>query len=222
MIDAAKYEKLREWTRNYIDKNCIYRGDPIPGKIPGTFYTWQFYLRRGLFRYEFLSAISQMFVYKIQNEIGHFDFQISGLETASTPMLAGIPLVSATFGHSINSFSIRKEQKEYGLKNWIEGLPNEKPVMLMDDLCNSQISMRKAYDILLSHNLPVFDHAFCVVNKVNRGEEFIEKSRTDKHLPKHIKMIYLFDLDDFELSNRVFGMHRVKDKSKIDEIYESE
>jgi len=221
IIDEVKYEQLRNWTRDFINENCIYRGPPIPGKVPGTVYTWQFYLRRGLFRYDFLSAISQMFLYKVQTEIGHFDFQISGLETASTPMLAGIPLVSAALGQKINAFSIRKEQKEYGLKNWIEGVPNDKPVMLMDDLCNSQVSMKKAYDILLAHNLNVFDKAFCIVNKVNKEDGSEERQTTDKHLPKHIKMIYLFDLDDFNLSNKVLGRYRIKD-NVADKIYESE
>ena len=222
IIDDDKYSKLREWTREYIDSRCIYRGEPIPGKIPGTVYTWQFYLRRGLFDYNFLSAISQMFLYKIKKEIGHFDFQIAGLESASTPMIAGIPLVSAAFGLSINAFSVRKERKEYGLMNWIEGVPNDKPVMLMDDLCNSQVSMKRAYDIVQSHNLKIFDHAFCIVNKVNKNDISKEKEFTDKHLPKNIKMIYLFDLDDFKLNNVPFGTYRLKQENPNDIFYESE
>lgn len=222
MISDEKYLQIRNWARRYIDEKCIYRGPPIPGKVPGTVYTWQFYLRNGLFKYDFLSAVSQMFIYKIQKEIGHFEFQLAGLESASTPMLAGIPLVSAAMGYDINAFSVRKERKEYGLQNWIEGVPNEKPVMLVDDLCNSQVSMRKAYDIIDAHHLKIFDHAFCIVNKVNKDELSKEKERTDKHLPKNIKMIYLFDLDDFNLSNKVFGRHRLLEENPSDLIYESE
>jgi orotate phosphoribosyltransferase len=222
IIDDGKYSKLREWTREYIDSKCIYRGEPIPGKIPGTVYTWQFYLRRGLFDYSFLSAISQMFIYKVEREIGNFDFQIAGLESASTPMLAGIPLVCAAFGLDINAFSVRKERKEYGLMNWIEGTPNDKPVMLMDDLCNSQVSMKRAFDIVQSHDIKVYDYAFCVVNKVNKDETSEEKEKTDKHLPKNIKMMYLFDLDDFNLRNSSFGKYRLLQDNPADEFFESE
>jgi orotate phosphoribosyltransferase len=163
-----------------------------------------------------------MFVYKVEREIGHFNFQIAGLETASTPMIAGIPLVSAAFGLNINAFSVRKERKEYGLMNWIEGLPNDKPVMLMDDLCNSQVSMKKAHDIVQSHGLKIFEHAFCIVNKVNKDYTSKEKEHTDKHLPKNIKMIYLFDLDDFHLKNNSFGKYRLMQDNPSDEIFESD
>ena len=60
-----------------------------------------------------------MFIYKVEREIGHFNFQLSGLETAATPMLSAIPLVLKGFGINLNSFVVRKEQKTYWIKNWI-------------------------------------------------------------------------------------------------------
>jgi orotate phosphoribosyltransferase len=142
-----------------------------------------------------------MYLYKIKQEVGHFDFQIAGLETGSTPLLAGIPLISRVFNLDINSFSIRKEQKTYGLLNWIEGIPNEKPVMLIDDLCNSSMSMKQGYDILRKENINVFNYAFTLVNKVNKNVHKEIRTRTDMYLPENIKMLYLFDLDDFNLYN---------------------
>jgi orotate phosphoribosyltransferase len=199
MISHIEYNELHEWTNNYIDTKCIVRNTPMPGRNPGSRYTWMFYLRNGLFNHEFSSAVSQMFLYKIMQEVGHFDFQISGLETASTPMLASIPLVSRVFGLDLNAFSIRKQRKEYGLLNIIEGIPNDKPCLLIDDLCNSSESLWRAYNTLLNEKLEVLDFAFCIVNKVNK--EIHEQSRqsTDMYLPGHVKMIYLFDLDDFSL-----------------------
>ncbi len=188
-------------TKNYIEKNCLIKNRVMPGKLPGTTYTWIFYLRNGLFNHEFLSAVSQMFIQKVKHEIGHFDFQISGLETGSTPLLAGIPLIGRVFDLNINSFSIRKEQKTYGLLNWIEGMPNEKPVMLIDDLCNSSMSMKKSYDILQEEKIPVFNYAFSIINKVNKNIHKETRVKSDMYLPEDIKMIYLFDLDDFNLEN---------------------
>lgn len=189
------YQELHSWVRDYIDNHCIIRGANLPGKKPGTKYSWMFYLRRGLFNHEFLSAVSQMFCIKIQEEVKHFNFQLAGLETASTPMLAGIPLVARVYGLDLNAFSVRAERKTYGLKNWFEGLPNEKPVLMVDDLCNSAISMRRCYDLLTQHNIPVLDYAFVIVNKTEK--QF--NNNTDKYLPNHIKMISLFNLDDFGL-----------------------
>jgi orotate phosphoribosyltransferase len=165
-----------------------------------------FQLRRGLFDHKFSSAISQMFIYKMEKEIGHFDFQLAGLETASTPLLTSIPLVGRVFGLNLNAFSIRKEQKEYGLMNWIEGVPNMKPAMLIDDLCNSSASLRKAYDIVNSSHvneepLKVFDKAFTIVNKSNQQVHSEQRQNSDLYLPKEIKVISLFNLDDFNLSN---------------------
>jgi orotate phosphoribosyltransferase len=209
-ISDEDYKVLREWTKNYIDKQCIHRvplGQPkLPGKVPGSKYTWMFYLRRGLFDHKFSSAISQMFIYKMEKEVGHFDFQLSGLETASTPMLTSIPTIGRIFGIDLNAFSIRKEQKEYGLMNWIEGVPNTKPVMLIDDLCNSSASMKKAYDIVnRSHvnkePLKVFEKAFTIVNKSNQQVHSEQRQNSDLYLPKEIKVISLFNLDDFNLSN---------------------
>ncbi len=199
MITHNEYNELHEWTKNYIDTKCIIRNTPMPGKKPGSTYTWMFYLRNGLFNHEFSSAISQMFLYKVVNEIGHFEFQLTGLETASTPMLASIPLVSRVFGLDLNAFSIRKQRKEYGLLNIIEGMPNDKPCLILDDLCNSSASLRRAHDVVLSENLQVLDFAFCIVNKVNKNIHVQSRQTTDMYLPENIKMVYLFDLDDFNL-----------------------
>ena len=199
MITVSEYQQLHNWVGSYINEYCIVRNTPMPGKAPGSTYTWMFYLRNGLFNQSFLSAISQMFIYRANHEIGHFDFQLSGLETASTPMLAGIPMIARAYDIRLNAFSVRKEQKEYGLRNWLEGLPNDKPVMLIDDLCNSSRSMAIARDIIEQHNIPFLDYAFCIVNKFNEVDHDEIRQNSDMYLPETTKIISLFDLDDFDL-----------------------
>ena len=39
--------------------------------------TWVFYLRNGLYHADFLSAVTQMWMKRVHDEIGHFDFQLS-------------------------------------------------------------------------------------------------------------------------------------------------
>ena len=199
MISDKDFENLYNWTEDYINKKCIIRKPGMPGKLPGTIYSWMFYLRNGLFNHEFNSAIAQMFIYKIKKEIGHFDFQICGLETASTPMLSSIPIIGRVFNLDINAFSIRKNRKEYGLLNCIEGIPNNKPCLIIDDLCNSSMSMKKAYNILNEENIPVLPYAFSIVNKVNKNVHSAYRREHDMYLPENIKALYLFDLDNFNL-----------------------
>jgi orotate phosphoribosyltransferase len=192
-IDDKQYEILKEWVYNYIDKFCIVKDRYMPGKVPGSYYIYMFYLRRGLFNKSFNSAISRMFIYKMEREIdSNFDFQISGLETAATPLLIGLPYVASEFDIDLNSFVVRKEQKEYGLKNWIEGIPNDKKVLLMDDLCNSGDSMGKAYKILSEEGFEILPYALSIVKKNN--------AQTNQNL-KNIKIISLFDFHEFNLNN---------------------
>jgi orotate phosphoribosyltransferase len=173
----------------------------MPGKMPGSKYTWMFYLRRGLFNHQFLINVSQMFIYHIERLDPKFNIQLTGLETAATPMLAAIPMVASVMGVDINAFVVRKERKTYGLLNVIEGIPNNKLAIIIDDLCNSSRSMAQCLNTLLAENIPVADIAFVIINKSNKEVHDKVRLAGDMYLPKDIKVISLFTLDDFDLNN---------------------
>ncbi len=200
MVEEANYTELWQWGKDYINTHCIERRDiahAIPGKQPGTKYTWMFYLRRALYNPEFLRAVVTMFTQRVQQEIGHCNFQLSGMESAAVPLLIGISLQT-----NIPAFSVRKNRKTYGLLNWIEGVPRvDRPVLLVDDLCNSSTSLRHAHDRCLEHGLSILPYSFVLVNKVNKAVHEKTRQRRDMYLPAAIKVIYLWDLDDFNLSN---------------------
>jgi orotate phosphoribosyltransferase len=200
-INDPQYEVLKEWVHNYIDTKCIVRDQEMPGKAPGSTYTWMFYLRNGLFNHQFLINISQMFIYHMERLDPKFNFQLTGLETAATPMLAAIPMVASVMGIDINAFVVRKDRKTYGLLNVIEGVPNNKLAVIIDDLCNSSRSMAQCLNTLTAEDIPVANVAFVIVNKSN--EEVHDNFRMigDMYLPKEIKVISLFTLDDFDLYN---------------------
>jgi len=233
IISEDNYVTMKEWMQEYIKNKCIfYQGDnwDIDGRedksfIPsfhnknadplGARYTWQFYLRRGCFDSTFNSLLSQMFIYQVERTIGHFNFQLAGLETAATPMLSAIPLVAKKFGIELNSFVVRKDRKEYGLLNWIEGQIKESvPVLMIDDLISGSNSMKKCNDILtLYHsNIETMNYVFAIVNKHTKHmsnphykEQLKSMGNTsavycDKIPDKRI--IYLFNLDDFGLLDR--------------------
>jgi orotate phosphoribosyltransferase len=197
----TQYDDAYEFCKKYIDEVCIVRNQVMPARAPGKVYTWMFYLRRGLFNPDFARSVSLLFLAKVEKEIGHFNFQLAGLETGSTPLLSAIPLVAKTYNIDINAFSVRKERKSYGLLNWIEGIPNNKPIMLIDDLCNSKETMRTAYNTIRTYHpdLQFMNNAFVVVNKVNKTVHEPKRQTTDMYLPETIKMLYLYDMDDFDL-----------------------
>lgn len=174
----------------------------MPGKVPGTQYTWMFYLRRGLLDKNFMNQLTKLFIYKVYHEIGNFDFQITGLETGATPLVVALPILLQKFKIDVDSFIVRQERKKYGLQNWIEGVPNDKPCLIVDDLCNSSGSMRQAFDVITKEEgLSFVPYVFTVVNKVNKNIHSQTRINSDLYLPKEMKVIYLFDMDDFDLYN---------------------
>ena len=220
LISDNDYSDMKKWMRDYIDNKCIFRQDIsnweidnrsdksiLPSKKKGDWYAWQFYLRRGCFSSTFNSILTQMFIYQIERKIGHFNFQLSGLETAATPMLSAIPLVARNFGVELNSFVVRKKHKEYGLLNWIEGnIEPNVPIMIIDDLISKSSSMKKCYDILTQFNYKTLNYVFAIINKRTKYSHQwnLNNSMTHCELIPDKKILYLFDCDDFNLYDGSF------------------
>lgn len=191
ILSPEQIETYTEWAQQYIQDKCIEYGR-LPARHEGRFYSWMFYLRRGLFDPKFSSVISLLMLQKMHEKIGHFDFQISGRETAATPLLVALPLMARVYDIELNAFVVRKEQKKYGLKGWFEGEPTSKPIVLIDDLCNSSESLGTACAQMGAHRLPVLTKAFVIVNKD-------DEVYTDKYLPPMFEVHSIFRLKDFGL-----------------------
>jgi orotate phosphoribosyltransferase len=200
-ITDEHYEDLAKWVHTYIDRHCILRHVDLPAKAEGKRYNWMFYLRRGLFNAQFNFNIGQMFYYYLERLDPEFDFQITGLETAATPMVTSISMVSKLMGTELNAFIVRKDRKKYGLENIVEGLPNKQHAIMFDDLCNSSKSLAECHKKLTGENIPVANVAFTIVNKSNEGVHTEERLTGDMYLPPEIKVVSLFTLDDFGLRN---------------------
>ena len=204
ILKEDEYEELWQWCRDYIDTNCIWRANKhltkVPGKQKNTWDTYQFYLKRGLFNADFLSAISQLMLHKIGEEYGSYNFQLAGVETGSTSLLVSIPLIAKVYGLDINAFSIRKSQREYGLYNYLEGLTNDKPVLLIDDLCASTSSFRKGFDVLVQSGCQkILDTPFAMIIDTEEVERSKKLSDDQLQLPPHMNVRGLFSFEDFKL-----------------------
>src|SRR5215471_9169143 len=127
----AEAMKACDWLQHYINEYCIYRVAPGEDKLPRSHghrgSTMQFYLRRGLCNRQFLTLVGQLFWLRFAEAYRQQPFQISGLETAATPLMIGL-VMTAPF--PVNGFITRKTCKPYGLRNRFEGVVNPQlPVM---------------------------------------------------------------------------------------------
>jgi orotate phosphoribosyltransferase len=201
MINQETYNIYELAVHDYINNHCIVRGN-LPGKFKGQKYNWMLYLRNGLFNPVFLQYVTEMMLFKLYNELNTWDFQICGAETAGTPLAASIPLIAHSHDIPMSGFVVRKDQKTYGLKNWHEGMAfSEIPYVLVDDLCNSSMSLKHADAVCKGLGLTPTNIAIVIVNKVNKKTHEEKRINTDMYLPKEYKVISLFDLDSFNLNN---------------------
>jgi len=187
----------KEEIAEYIVKECLYIPQQLMlGKLPGTRYSAQFYMAKGLYNKDFMCAVATHFHDIVKKEVGHFNFQLTGREWAAIPLLVGIPLVlKQKYDIDINSFMIKRDRKTYGLHNYIEGKPNDLPVLIVDDVCNSTNSFKFCYDVLVAEDKEVIPYIFAVLNKYRREDSeytFIH----DRYLRRDIKPLSIVCGDD--------------------------
>jgi len=191
----------KKYITKYIEQHCIlYPETHFFGKLSGTRYKAQYYLARALYNPEIMEKIVDIFYEIINENIGSFDFQITGRAWSSIPLLTAIPLLLRhKYNININSFMIKRERKTYGMHNYIEGIPNELPVMIVDDICNSTDSFRFCHQVLLSENLITFPYFFAVLNEYKK--DIVPKAlEEDRYLRNGYKPLTILNGDDINVS----------------------
>lgn len=187
----------KDYITKYIQTFCmIYPTHQVLGKLPGTRYTGQYYMAKALYNINFLERMVDEFYEIIKKEIGNFEFQISGLEWSACPLLTSIPIyMELKYNIPINSFLIKKQRKTYGLHNYIEGMPNNKPVLIVDDVLNSSSSFKFCRDVIESEKMKNLPFVFGVLNKygIAQGEKYLT---ADKYLSPDIKALSIVNGDD--------------------------
>ena len=182
----------------YIAKECLYIPKQLMlGKLPGTRYSGQYYMAKALYNQDFLYNVAMEFHDIIKKEIGNFDFQLAGREWSSIPLLVSLPLLLRQYHEiNINSFMIKRERKTYGIHNYIEGKPNDLPVLIVDDVCNSTNSFKFCYDVLMAEeNFKILPYIFAVMNKYEKNSS--ETAFTeDRYLKARIKPLFIVSGDD--------------------------
>jgi len=206
-------EQVTESIKAYINIHCIFRADNAiqyakdlpPGKLygkhAGTTNSYLFLLRNLTQNPIHLQHVSVLMYKRIIDYLAEKDnqhpisqglpIQLAGMETAALPLLAGISLVGLKAGMGLNTFAIRKERKRYGLHNYIDGMPNSHPVVIIDDLINSGQSIVHCQQVIKHElDLPVVDQAFSIVRF--QTEKFVCGPDCE------IKVNSLFTADQFD------------------------
>lgn len=186
--------------RDLINDNCIVRVPSTSKELPAMggngYYTWQFYLREVLLNPLCLKIIGNDFWSKNEEHFRKTPFQIAGVESAAVPIVVAIIMEAERRNIKVNAFTIRKNRKDYGLRNLIEGRPNSEPVFFIDDLTSPKhTAFWHAVYAIKSHRLNLFSEGYVLVLKKTMNESNIIETSFGS-----ISIQSLFTLSDFDLS----------------------
>lgn len=106
---------------------------------------WLIDMRRLLFRPDYLNYVAMLFL-DMTATLG--PFQVGGMELSAVPIVSAIMMKAAESGRNINGFVVRKERKTHGAGNAIEGMLNDLPIIIVDDVMNSGKSLEKVRAVL--------------------------------------------------------------------------
>lgn len=195
--------------KTYIDEKCIFRADPevtyfeglpkgkLHGSNPTKLNTHLFVMRNLTHNPVMMNAVSVLFldwlIGLMKDGEEYNRFQFAGLETSSTPVMIALQSNCLQFGIQINSLNIRRERKNYGLHNIIDGIPEKDcPVMFVDDIFSSGRSVIQAYtQCSYELGLTPAKNMFTIVNKNPDGSKTLRVEGQD------INIESLFMSDDF-------------------------
>ena len=186
--------------RDKINNFCIVRVPAGSKELPAIdgkgYYTWQFYLRRVLLDAFSLQVICDDFWQKYGELYKQQRFQLAGVESAAVPLITALIMDGARKGFEPNAFTIRKTQKEYGLRNIIEGSPTTDPVFFIDDLTSPQHNaFWHATSAIRQISLGFLGRAYVLIFKGNANDD-----RTINTSLGAVNIDSLFTVSDFSMS----------------------
>lgn len=191
---------LNELLANYIYKHCLEQANDntlFYGKRPGDRYRTQYYLSRLLYDVDMRFIVAKGFMELVDRHIGHWDFQITGREWSAIPLITSLQDHVMYYKEiHLNAFMIKRQRKTYGIHNFYEGKPNNLPVLIVDDLCNSTDSFVHCHNVLKYElKLEMLPFIFAVLNK-HGYKKYSDSIFYDKYLGPNYKALFLVDGDD--------------------------
>lgn len=148
-----------EWCRDFIDHHCIFRSPPdqplLTNKATGQ-ANWQFYLPVATLDPQFMRRIGVLFWARFYTEFKRAPFQLAGCESGGITLACGLQATAYRQGMSCPVFAVKKKQKTYGIKNWLEGIIDPaQPVIVIDDVIGEGNTIARQSERLRSFGLKV-------------------------------------------------------------------
>jgi hypothetical protein len=182
-------KRLRDfYVKPFIEHNCIYHADPTvqysesfpigrfvprsPNKVVGD--SRIFMLRNLLYNVIHRQMLMRMMDHMFPDE----PVQYAGLESGSIPFLMAIQEhLMVHKNKPVNVFSVLSERKGYGINQYVNGRPNDLPVVIVDDMINSGQSIRRAMSVV-GHELelPIHETILAIIHSNPPPPGFVIRS----------------------------------------------
>ena len=175
--------------RGFIQKHCVLtKQDERLLSRQGFRLGWLVDLRPAFLDGPTLSKIADEFWVRHRDRL---PFQVAGMEIAAIPLVAAIVMKGIELGIAVNGIIIRKQRKRDGRGRLVEGIPNEHPVIIVDDTFNSGESLEKARVVLAAEELRVSGFFVVIDYRAEIGRCWLETTA--------LPLVSLFELPEFGL-----------------------
>jgi len=157
-MEAALREKLRVAIQN----DGIYiTNKKVPGRYPGTYWKNFFMLRRVTQQGEWLKAIECLLsLQMVRDGLTLSNVQFAGTETSAIPIVCALAMA-----HNTNSFIVKKERRDHGLFQWIDGkVDPTKKVVVVDDTIGAGTRLLHCIDVTwYEYRLDIYENVYGIV-----------------------------------------------------------
>lgn len=179
----------KETTLAEIIKNKVLQSPYHEDSFDTSTDKWLFDFRSIILIPQYLQLITDLLFAKIQ----HYPrIQICGLESAAIPLITALVNKAHAEGRIANGFYIRKSRKKSGMYRLIEGVVNDDPIIIVDDVINKGESKF---------------HILACLEQVGKKADAILtiiKYSTDKDysifIDNNVQIYSIYTLDDFNLT----------------------
>jgi orotate phosphoribosyltransferase len=142
-----------EWLRDFIEHKAVFRSGEMP-LSRGWHRKLAVLLSGGRASPEFQHRMAALFWLRLRSPKAR-PFQICACETGGVPVACALQ-AAAYAAQAVPVFAVKTRPKDYGLKNWIEGVVDPRlPVLLVDDVVGGQRTLTQAAERLRSFGLEV-------------------------------------------------------------------
>lgn len=169
-----------QWLADCIEHKAVYRSPPgelLLTSLEGGIASWQFYFPVAALDPEFQRRMAHLFWLQFAPQYKARPFQMCACETGGVPVACALQAAAYAGGQAVPLFALKKQPKDYGLKNWIEGMVDpRRPVLLIDDVVGHGRTLRQAAERLRSFELEVMGaFAIAAVKEVPASFKLAER-----------------------------------------------